>query len=597
MKIDNTYIEHIHTIKPTLGKQAQTVTPFHNLRIEDLKHELQARGVNDVRKPKPELQQQLRQLLEGIHRVPSLLLLNPLQPLTEIHLSRYTVLTSEPLHDLKGHLHNILEEIPYILNREVQQKCKDLQEARLGQKVSAADMRATVISLYELLLKETTDSTVLDLLKTVVKISEILYLGEENRSPKQVLALYNNAWLHMELCMVLFPNPKKLTRRKLFGTYVHALTAHAPLQFETVCQKSINAENQERLFGQGRKAAEMASNRHPQNVITTVLLRLQAKKETGKMLHSVNEADSQVSKAALNVHIVEGSTFAKRFITQRKHSWQAHLERISPFLLEGEGVWWNEEGDSYKFYDGATDPPYHSQGPKLLHFRDATIENVIQRQRDCWKKAIDQSIPLPTTILSTYDDQGEFLKTLPFHQESLDDEVLTDQEYRSISCPCTTEDSSPNSSITDNKDQHQTEHNTDTYMPPIQLDTTALTTQESSNSSQQPETKLAKAIHKAIGPTTELRSLDTIRTQIKLAQHKGHTVRQPVIKQHETLKLQLKEQVTNKKRDLKAHIKQKECDYISKHNCLPRTEDDTEYASSTKQLTYVKWLLSVWENI
>ena len=102
-----------------------------------------------------------RQLLEGIHRVPSLLLLNPLQPLTEIHLSGSTVLASESLHDLKGHLHNILEEIPYILDRDVQQKCKDLQETRLSQKVSAADMRATVNSLYELLLKETTDSTAL----------------------------------------------------------------------------------------------------------------------------------------------------------------------------------------------------------------------------------------------------------------------------------------------------------------------------------------------------------------------------------------------------------------------------------------------------
>ena len=112
--------------------------------------------------------------------------------------------------------------------------------------------------------------------------------------------------------------------------------------------KISKCRNQERLFGQRRKAVEMASNRHPQNVITTVLFRLQAKKETGKMLHSVNEADSQISKAALNVDNVEGSTFAKHFIAQRKHSWQAHLERVSPFLLEGEGVWWNEEGGECK---------------------------------------------------------------------------------------------------------------------------------------------------------------------------------------------------------------------------------------------------------
>ena len=52
-----------------------------------------------------------------------------------------------------------------------------------------------------------------------------------------------------------------------------------------------------RLFGQARRAAEATSNRQSENIILTTLLRLQAKKEVGHILHSVNEADSQVSKA------------------------------------------------------------------------------------------------------------------------------------------------------------------------------------------------------------------------------------------------------------------------------------------------------------
>ena len=100
----------------------------------------------------------------------------------------------------------------------------------------------------------------------------------------------------------------------MYGTYLHALTSHAPQQYEIVCQKSINAENQERLFGQARRAAEATSNRHPENIIFTSLLRLQAKKEVGHILHSVNEADSQVSRAAANLTSFKGSKFNKCFV-------------------------------------------------------------------------------------------------------------------------------------------------------------------------------------------------------------------------------------------------------------------------------------------
>ena len=145
-----------------------------------------------------------------------------------------------------------MEGLPNLLQGSLKEKCNDLA-ARLGGKVSGADMHSTVITLY-VLLKEGT-KCILDLLHSIIKISEILYSNELSRSPKQVLSLYNNAWLHMELCKELPPNPHAITRRKLFGIYLHALTSHAPLQYEIVSRKSINAENQERPFGQARRTA------------------------------------------------------------------------------------------------------------------------------------------------------------------------------------------------------------------------------------------------------------------------------------------------------------------------------------------------------
>ena len=121
----------------------------------------------------------------------------------------------------------------------------------------------------------------------------------------------------MELCKELLPNPHAITR-KLYGIYLHAMTTHAPLQYEIVSKKSINAENQEGLFGQARRTAESTSNRHPENIIFSILLRLQAKKEAGHMLHSINEADSQVSHAAKKLTQFSGSIFSKKFKNEFK---------------------------------------------------------------------------------------------------------------------------------------------------------------------------------------------------------------------------------------------------------------------------------------
>ncbi len=49
--------------------------------------------------------------------------------------------------------------------------------------------------------------------------------------------------------------PKEITYEKLFGLYLHSIVVHAPLQYEIVCLKSINTENQERLFQQAKSIA------------------------------------------------------------------------------------------------------------------------------------------------------------------------------------------------------------------------------------------------------------------------------------------------------------------------------------------------------
>ena len=85
-------------------KQPQLLAPLQDLRVEDLGKELQARGHNELDQHKPALQKDLKQLLKGVNRVPSLLPLNPQQGLHDLHLMKYSVMNCEPLHDVKGHL-------------------------------------------------------------------------------------------------------------------------------------------------------------------------------------------------------------------------------------------------------------------------------------------------------------------------------------------------------------------------------------------------------------------------------------------------------------------------------------------------------------
>ena len=60
-------------------------------------------------------------------------------------------------------------------------------------------------------------------------------------------------WVHHKLCKDLFCTPREITYQKLFGAYLHSLLAHAPRQYEIICLRSVNTENQECMFQQAKK--------------------------------------------------------------------------------------------------------------------------------------------------------------------------------------------------------------------------------------------------------------------------------------------------------------------------------------------------------
>ena len=385
------------------GKKAGALKPFDSLKVDELRQELTARSVSDTTLKKDALNDILECTLKGVVRVPALLLPNPTQSLSTLNLSRYEVLASEPLHDLKGHIINLITELPYILpSGDTTAQCNHLISSCLAkEKKSGADMRRVIIQLYLLLKDLDCGSKILLLLQTIIKIGEILYSSDNTRSPRKLLQLYNSCWLHMELCVALFTTTKKLTRSKMFGHYLHALTSHAPTQYELASLRSLNTENQERLFGQARTIADACTNHHAENIIPQIMIRLQAKQEQRTALILVEKADTQVACAAKHLPNLPGTTIKKSFIKNRVSSWQLHLQRISPFLIGGEGVWWKFSDNNFHFLDGDDDPSTQRE-PGLLHFRHHSILDVQTRRNKCWGKLVRDCVLLPADTIRLY---------------------------------------------------------------------------------------------------------------------------------------------------------------------------------------------------
>lgn len=128
--------------------------------------------------------------------------------------------------------------------------------------------------------------------------------------------------------------------------------------------------------GQQLLPATAASNRHPQNVLYTAVLRLQAKAAFKSGVDAQQVADSIVAKAGGDVPKYSGTLISKTFIQSRERSWQTHLRRISHYLLRGKGTWWKETEAGYQFLDSDQDPPIQPEGPPLRHFRTTSLKEV-----------------------------------------------------------------------------------------------------------------------------------------------------------------------------------------------------------------------------
>ena len=85
---------------------------------------------------------------------------------------------------------------------------------------------------------------------------------------------------------------------KIYGTYFHDLTAHAPLQLRLVSGRTANTEEEERMFNSVKSITSSTSDGHPDHIIGNLFIHLQAEEQLGKLRTTVAKQASQVSKLA-----------------------------------------------------------------------------------------------------------------------------------------------------------------------------------------------------------------------------------------------------------------------------------------------------------
>lgn len=128
-----------------------------------------------------------------------------------------------------------------------------------------------------------------------------------------------------------------------------------------------------------------------------MFLRIQAEQKLGNFETPIN-TDTQTSSAlTAATHKLPNTAFNKEFLANKKHSrwYQAHLERISDYILPGEGVWWKSDAEGgVEFFDSDKEPDFREEGPKLHHFRSSSLKQEESYLSSCWENCLQSKISI-----------------------------------------------------------------------------------------------------------------------------------------------------------------------------------------------------------
>ena len=409
----------------------------------ELQEELRSRKLyDDVSNNKDSMMKSLKKELRGVQRVPSLIYQNPKkEALINNNIADYEMCSVEPMHDIAGHIKNVLTEFPNHLDKPEKECFEKAYNVSFGSKENnrACDYRRGLIELTFAIKDEISDYETLEILLTLIEIQRILYSDADERTPRQILQFHNMTFKHFHLIKSIFKdNFVSLTRRKFYGKYFHNLMIHAPIQYRIISGSSINCEDEERIFNMIKSITGSTSSRHPGHIIGNLILRYQAERKINaeRPRKSYENDISKKYECLKEISLRNKNTYiTKNFIKKNEKSWLCHLERLSDFIYYGEGTWWAKDDYGIEFFDGYENTNFRPEGPKLYHFRSSSQKDIQELLNIHWEKCNQERVTLPlvthnenkmksTEVVTTHHDDIKESSTETKADQDIDHQEL-----------------------------------------------------------------------------------------------------------------------------------------------------------------------------
>ena len=200
-----------------------------------------------------------------------------------------------------------------------------------------------------------------------------------------VLHLHLCLWKHFVLLRELVQVPQSMSPGTMYGGYIHGLL-HSPAVLAVTSLQSINTETLERLQGQAKKIGEDTTSRRPNDIVPTVMVRLQAELERQDS-HKPGQVESEIGKIAKKLYPLRCTKVNRNFgdaTDAEKANFLALMKAISPYLQQGPNVWWHKEPNEIVFHDGAWEPESYEAGPRLRHVRSCSVQQWQSECIDIW---------------------------------------------------------------------------------------------------------------------------------------------------------------------------------------------------------------------
>ena len=193
-------IEKVKIITTSVSRlEKNTIKLNENMKKIEIVDELHQRSVKfNSSLPQIDLMSLLQYEMHGIQRLRALLYGYPQKSLGYLNLEQYEILPNEPLHDISNYIKNIYQEIPAHFSKNEKNKVKEAIENLFNGKEAknSSDYRKSLLVVCTFFLEKSPGSYITQLLVTLAKIQELLYLLEKERSIKKNLRLYNLTFVH-----------------------------------------------------------------------------------------------------------------------------------------------------------------------------------------------------------------------------------------------------------------------------------------------------------------------------------------------------------------------------------------------------------------